>query len=72
MLRLLICMRLVFRALAIAAVLAAQMPHDDKRLVFSTFHGGDRNDDAVTVVVDPAGYIYIAGETESRDSRPHQ
>ncbi|MFN7938511.1 MAG: SBBP repeat-containing protein [Bryobacteraceae bacterium] len=47
-----------------AALLAAAQ---DKRLVFSTYHGGDRNDDAVSAVVDPAGYIYVTGETESRD-----
>jgi len=39
----------------------------DQRLVFSTFHGGDRNDDAQAVAVDAAGNIYVTGETESRD-----
>jgi hypothetical protein len=46
---------------------AAQSALDDKRLVFSTFHGGDRNDDANGVAVDAAGNIYVTGETESRD-----
>ncbi|MBL0157632.1 MAG: SBBP repeat-containing protein [Bryobacterales bacterium] len=60
-------MRLTLLILATAATLAAQSPADDKRLVFSTFHGGDRNDDAVAVAIDPNGFIYMAGETESRD-----
>ena len=47
-------------------ILTAQIPAD-KRLVFSTFHGGDRNDDAQAVAVDQAGNIYVTGETESRD-----
>lgn len=50
--------------LAVSATLAQL---SDKRLVFSTFHGGDRNDDAQAVAVDPAGFIYVTGETESRD-----
>lgn len=48
-------------------LLDAQALHSDKRLVFSTFHGGDRNDDARAVAVDPDGFIYVTGETESRD-----
>lgn len=51
----------------LAATLCAQAPYPDKRLVFSTYHGGDRNDDAVSAVVDPSGFIYVTGETESRD-----
>lgn len=39
----------------------------DRRLVFSTFHGGDRDDDARAVVVDRSGHIYVTGETSSRD-----
>lgn len=39
----------------------------DKRLVFSTLQGGDRNDDAQSVAVDQAGFIYVTGETESRN-----
>ena len=58
-------MRILFGFVAMAAVLAAQTPQDDKRLVFSTFQGGDRNDDAVSVAVDNDGFIYVAGETES-------
>lgn len=60
-------MRFTLLLLAVAATLTAQSPAEDKRLVFSTFHGGDRNDDAVAVAVDPSGAIYMAGETESRD-----
>lgn len=45
----------------------ARAQTQDKRLVFSTFQGGDRNDDAQAVAVDAAGNIYVAGETESRD-----
>jgi hypothetical protein len=52
--------------LANTVPMAAQQP-EDKRLVFSTFHGGDRNDDANAVAVDEAGNIYVTGETESRD-----
>ncbi len=47
-------------------MLHAQAP-SDPRLVFSTFHGGDRNDDARAVAVDPEGFVYVTGETESRD-----
>jgi len=35
--------------------------------VFSTFHGGDRHDDAQAVAVDSQGYIYVTGRSESRD-----
>lgn len=49
------------------ALTAAAQTAPDKRLVFSTFHGGDRNDDAQAVAVDAAGNIYVTGETESRD-----
>jgi hypothetical protein len=60
-------MRLILTLIACAATLAAQLPQNDKRLVFSTFHGGDKNDDAAGVAVDPDGFIYVTGETESRD-----
>jgi len=53
--------------LLLAFGLSAQAPKDDPRLVFSTFHGGDRNDDANGVAVDANGFIYVTGETESRD-----
>jgi hypothetical protein len=59
--------RLLIGLITIAAALLAQAPQNDKRLVFSTFHGGDRNDDANAVAVDSAGFIYMTGETESRD-----
>ncbi|HYP05286.1 MAG TPA: SBBP repeat-containing protein [Bryobacteraceae bacterium] len=49
-----------------AAVVWAQEQHE-KRLVFSTYQGGDRNDDAVSAAVDADGFIYVAGESESRD-----
>lgn len=52
-------------ALATTILLSAQP--SDRRLVFSTYHGGDRNDDAAAVAVDAAGFIYVTGETESRD-----
>jgi hypothetical protein len=61
-------MRLFLGVCALAATLSAQVPFD-KRLVFSTYQGGDRNDDAGGVAVDAAGNIYVAGESESRDSR---
>lgn len=55
-------------ALAFAAImLTAQTPQDDKRLVFSTYLGGDRYDDATAVAVDSAGNIFVVGRTESRD-----
>ncbi len=56
-----------FLILALAMALGAQTPKDDPRLVFSTFHGGDRYDDANAVAVDAHGNIYVTGETESRD-----
>lgn len=52
-------------ALWAAGALFAQI--QDRRLVFSTFHGGDRDDDARAVVVDRTGNIYVTGETSSRD-----
>jgi hypothetical protein len=55
---------------AMAGLVAAAQngpPQDSTRLVFSTYHGGDRNDDANGVAVDSAGFIYVTGETESRD-----
>ncbi|MDX1980339.1 MAG: SBBP repeat-containing protein [Bryobacteraceae bacterium] len=58
---------LLLTAAIFCGLLQAQPPHSDKRLVFSTFHGGGRNDDARAVAVDPEGYIYVTGETESRD-----
>jgi hypothetical protein len=61
-------MRFLIGIQAIALTMAAQnIPQHDKRLVFSTFQGGDRNDDATAVAIDPAGFIYVAGESESRD-----
>lgn len=60
-------MRKIITLFAFAAVLAAQSPSEDRRLVFSTFNGGDRYDDATAVAVDPNGFIYVAGESESRD-----
>ena len=60
-------MRLLLTFIAITITLAAQTSPDDKRLVFSTYQGGDRNDDATAVAVDAAGSIYVAGESESRD-----
>ena len=58
-------MRLLIGLCALTAALA--QGQYDKRLVFSTFQGGDRNDDAVSAVVDADGYLYVAGESESRD-----
>lgn len=60
-------MKAVAGLILLAAVLAAQTPQRDKRLIFSTYQGGDRNDDAQAVAVDRAGNIYVTGETESRD-----
>ncbi len=61
-------MRTKFIVLACAvATLSAQMPQDDKRLIFSTYLGGDRSDDAAAVAVDELGHTYVAGKTESRD-----
>ena len=60
-------MRLLLGLFAILVSVAAQTPQDDKRLVFSTYLGGDRNDDAGAVAVDASGAIYVAGESESRD-----
>lgn len=56
--------KLIALILTSAACLFAQA---DRRLIFSTYHGGDRNDDAAAVAVDATGFIYVTGETESRD-----
>jgi hypothetical protein len=53
--------------LCAAAAVSAQTPQDDKRLVFSTYLGGDRTDDAVAVAVDQQGHTFVAGKTDSRD-----
>lgn len=58
-------MRKIILLFALAATMAAQSPTEDRRLVLSTFNGGDRYDDATAVAVDPNGYIYVAGESES-------
>ena len=58
-------MRLLIGLCALTATLA--QGQYDKRLVFSTFQGGDRNDDAVSAAVDAEGNLYVAGESESRD-----
>jgi len=58
-------MRIFITLFLLAGALMAQV--SDRRLVFSTFHGGDRNDDANGVAVDAAGNIYVTGESESRD-----
>ncbi len=36
-------------------------------LVFTTYLGGSANDKGLSIAVDQTGYIYIAGETDSRD-----
>ena len=59
-------MRLLVPITLVAAAVFAQ-PQFDKRLVFSTFHGGDRHDDAPSVAVAPDGHIYITGQSDSRD-----
>jgi hypothetical protein len=51
----------------VATALVAQTPQDDKRLIFSTYLGGDRTDEATGVAVDEAGNTYVAGRTDSRD-----
>ena len=59
-------MRHLLGLCALAATLTAQVSFD-KRLVFSTYQGGDRNDDAQGVAVDATGNVYVIGESESRD-----
>ena len=39
----------------------------DPVLVYSTYLGGSRNDEAVAIAVDSSGFAYIAGTTESAD-----
>lgn len=39
----------------------------DNKLVFTTYLGGSGDDKGLSVAVDDKGYIYIAGETNSRD-----
>lgn len=52
---------ILFLLLAVPAVAAPPL------LVFSTYHGGNRNDQATAVAVDAAGHTFVAGLTESRD-----
>lgn len=56
-----------FLITCMAAALSAQTPQDDKRLIFSTYLGGGRTDDAVAVAVDAAGSTYVAGKSDSGD-----
>lgn len=59
-------MRLIPLTILTAALAAnALVAQADRRVVFSTYHGGDRNDDAAGVAVDNAGNIYVTGESES-------
>ena len=48
-------------------LLAAPLFPAPPLLVFSTYHGGNRNDQATAVAVDPSGHTFLAGLTESRD-----
>lgn len=48
-------------------LLAAPVFSAPPLLVFSTYHGGDRNDQATAVAVDAAGHTFVAGLTESRN-----
>lgn len=40
---------------------------DGSNFVFSTYFGGTLGDGASTIAVDPAGYIYVAGGTDSKN-----
>src|SRR3954466_1174776 len=52
----------------LAAAISAQTPQEDKRLIFSTYLGGNRTDDAAAVAVDQnTGSTYVAGKTDSGD-----
>jgi hypothetical protein len=53
--------------LLMAAAALAQTPQEDKRLLFSTYQGGDRHDDARSVAVDAGGNIYLAGRASSEN-----
>lgn len=53
--------------LALAASALAQSPANDRRVAFSTYHGGDRFDDARSVAVDANGFVYVVGQSDSRD-----
>jgi hypothetical protein len=60
-------MRFLLTTCALALTLSAQTPADDKRLLFSTYQGGNKFDDAAAVAVDASGNIYVTGESESTD-----
>ncbi|HEY3443751.1 MAG TPA: SBBP repeat-containing protein [Paludibaculum sp.] len=46
---------------------AAKLDPDGRRLVYSTFLGGSRYDDARSAALDPQGDFYVAGVTASYD-----
>ncbi len=45
----------------------SQLSADGRRLVFSTYLGGQAEDQGLAVTVDTSGHVYVAGRTDSRD-----
>ena len=43
------------------------MSADGQQFIFSTYFGGNRDDGATRVDVDPAGHVWIVGSTDSMD-----
>lgn len=48
-------------------VFVAKLSNDGDRLLYSTYYGGSSDDRALGLDIDPAGNIYVSGDTDSRD-----
>ncbi len=48
-------------------VFIVKLSNDGDRLLYSTYYGGSSDDRALGLDIDPAGNIYVSGDTDSRD-----
>lgn len=48
-------------------VFVTKLSNDGDRILYSTYYGGSSDDRALGLDIDPAGNIYVSGDTNSRD-----